>query len=256
MHRDPLVIAGRSFHSRLLAGTARYPSPLALRHALEESGAEIVTVAIRRTSQSRGVFRDIDLTKYTLLPNTAGCYTARDAVFTAHLAREALGTNWIKLEIFGDHTTLYPDSGELIQAARELVKEGFIIFPYTLDDPVVCRKLEDIGCAAVMPLGSPIGSGRGIMNPYNISIIAAQAKIPVIIDAGIGTPSDVVIAMELGVDAVLIDTAIAQAQHPVVMASAMKHACIAGRLARHGGRTPKLQHAEASSPAEGVVEVS
>src|SRR5579859_3634462 len=209
---DGLTIAGKTFQSRLLIGTARYPNQQVMLDSVEASGAEIVTVSMRRVSREGGesIF-DLLAGRYHLLPNTAGCYTARDAVLTAQLAREALGTNWIKLEVIGDDDTLFPDVEHLLHAAQELVNDGFIVLPYCNDDPITCKKLQDIGCAAVMPLGSPIGSGMGIRNPYNLKIIRSQCQIPVIVDAGVGTASDAAIALELGCDGVLLNSAISQA---------------------------------------------
>ena len=254
---DPLVIAGRSFHSRLIVGTGKYPSNPAMVQAHEASGAEMVTVAVRRVNisdRSRESMLDyIDTSKYTLLPNTAGCYTADEAVRTARLAREAGLSNWVKLEVIGDERTLFPDNEALLEATRVLVKEGFVVLPYTTDDPVVCRKLEDAGAAAVMPLGAPIGSGLGIQNANNIRIIREFSHIPVIVDAGVGTASDASLAMELGADAVLMNTAIAGAREPVTMARAMRLAVEAGRLAYTAGRIPRRMYASASSPVEGLV---
>jgi thiazole synthase len=227
-----------------------------MRAAHEAAGAEMVTVAVRRVDLSRrseSVLDYIDTSRIMLLPNTAGCYTADEAIRTAHLAREAGLSNWIKLEVIGDEQTLYPDNEALLEATRTLVKDGFVVLPYTNDDPVVCRKLEDAGAAAVMPLGAPIGSGLGIQNPNNIRIITAQARVPVIVDAGVGTASDASIAMELGADAVLMNTAIAGARDPVRMAAAMRLAVEAGRLAFEAGRIPRKMYATASSPLEGVV---
>ncbi len=253
-----LTIANKVFQSRLLVGTSRYPNPQTMMSALDASGAEIVTVAIRRVNlnekSSESILGYLDQKKYWLLPNTAGCFTAKDAILTAQLAREALETNWIKLEVIGDDETLFPDVIELVKAAEKLVADGFIVLPYCNDDPITCRKLYDIGCAAVMPLGAPIGSGMGIRNPYNLQIIREQLPdIPLIIDAGVGTASDAAIAMELGMDGVLLNTAISQAQHPVQMATAMKLAVAAGRLAFEAGRIPKKLYATASSPLEGVI---
>ncbi|KER10866.1 MAG: thiazole synthase [[Candidatus Thermochlorobacteriaceae] bacterium GBChlB] len=253
-----LIIANKVFHSRLLVGTSRYPNPQTMMSALDASGAEIVTVAVRRVNlnekSSESILGYLDQKKYWLLPNTAGCFTAKDAILTAQLAREALETNWIKLEVIGDDETLFPDVIELVKAAEKLVADGFIVLPYCNDDPITCRKLYDIGCAAVMPLGAPIGSGMGIRNPYNLQIIREQLPdIPLIIDAGVGTASDAAIAMELGMDGVLLNTAISQAQHPVQMATAMKLAVAAGRLAFEAGRIPKKLYATASSPLEGVI---
>jgi thiazole synthase len=253
-----LIIANKVFHSRLLVGTSRYPNPQTMMSALDASGAEIVTVAVRRVNlnekSSESILGYLDQKKYWLLPNTAGCFTAKDAILTAQLAREALETNWIKLEVIGDDETLFPDVIELVKAAEKLVADGFIVLPYCNDDPITCRKLYDVGCAAVMPLGAPIGSGMGIRNPYNLQIIREQLPdIPLIIDAGVGTASDAAIAMELGMDGVLLNTAISQAQHPVQMATAMKLAVAAGRLAFEAGRIPKKLYATASSPLEGVI---
>jgi len=253
---DRWSLAGESFESRLLVGTARYPSRQVMLDALEESGAAIVTVAVRRVGMNGGtenlydVLRKRDL---RLLPNTAGCYTARDAVLTANLAREALETNWIKLEVIADDETLLPDVVQLLNAARTLVDAGFHVLPYTNDDPVTAAKLEDLGCAAVMPLGAPIGSGLGIRNPHNIELIRQRARVPVVVDAGVGTASDVALAFELGCDAVLLNSAIARARKPVRMATAIRHAAEAGRLAYLSGRIPRKFYADASSPAEGLV---
>jgi thiazole synthase len=254
---DAFQIAGRTFTSRLVVGTGKYPSHAVMKAAHEAAGAEMVTVAVRRVDLSaRGegaLLSWIDRTRIFLLPNTAGCYTAADAVRTAHLAREAGLSDWIKLEVIGDEKTLFPDNEALLVATRELVKDGFVVLPYTNDDPIVCRKLEDAGAAAVMPLGAPIGSGLGIQNPNNLLIIREQARVPVIVDAGVGTASDAAVAMELGADAVLMNTAIAGAGDPVQMASAMKHAVLAGRLAFQAGRIPRRRHASASSPTEGLI---
>jgi thiazole synthase len=254
---DPLVIADRSFQSRLIVGTGKYPSNPVMVQAHEASGAEMVTVAVRRVNisdRSRESLLDyIDTSKYTLLPNTAGCYTADEAIRTARLAREAGLSNWVKLEVIGDEKTLFPDNEALLEATRVLVKDGFVVLPYTTDDPVVCRKLEDAGAAAVMPLGAPIGSGLGIQNVNNMRIIREAAHIPVIVDAGVGTASDASLAMELGADAVLMNTAIAGAREPVVMARAMRLAVEAGRLAYLAGRIPRRMYANASSPVEGLV---
>jgi thiazole synthase len=254
---DPLVIAGRSFQSRLIVGTGKYPSNPVMVQAHEASGAEMVTVAVRRVNisdRSRESLLDyIDTSRYTLLPNTAGCYTADEAVRTARLAREAGLSHWVKLEVIGDEKTLFPDNEALLEATRVLVKEGFVVLPYTTDDPVVCRKLEDAGAAAVMPLGAPIGSGLGIQNTNNIRIIREFSHVPVIVDAGVGTASDASLAMELGADAVLMNTAIAGAREPVTMAHAMRLAVEAGRLAYTAGRIPRRMYANASSPVEGLV---
>ncbi len=253
---DKLTIAGKAFHSRLFIGSARYPNQQVMLDAIEASGAEVVTVAIRRVSLDAGGESLFDLLRgrYFILPNTAGCYTARDAVLTAQLAREALGTNWIKLEVIGDEETLFPDVEHLLKAAQELVDDGFVVLPYCNDDPITCKKLEDIGCAAVMPLGAPIGSGMGIRNPYNIQIIRDQVRVPVIVDAGVGTASDAAIAMELGCDGVLLNSAVAGARDPLKMARAMRLAIEAGRLAYEAGRIPRRLYATASSPLEGVIE--
>jgi thiazole synthase len=254
---DKLVIAGREFSSRLMVGTGKYADFQQMARAIEVSGAEIVTVAVRRVNISdrskESLLDYIDPKKYTLLPNTAGCYTADDAVRTCRLAREAGLSDFVKLEVLGDEKTLFPDNEELLKAAKILISEGFTVLPYTSDDPIVCRKLEDLGCAAVMPLGAPIGSGLGIRNPYNIRIIMENVKVPVIVDAGVGTASDAAIAMELGCDGVLMNTGIAGAKDPVAMAEAMKLAVIAGRLAYKAGRIPKKLYATASSPIEGMV---
>ena len=257
MNEDTLTIAGRTFRSRLIVGTGKYASNEQMVLAHEASGTEMVTVAVRRVDishQSKESLLDfIDLERYALLPNTAGCYTADDAVRTAHLGREAGLSNWVKLEVIGDEKTLFPDNEALLDATRRLVKEDFVVLPYTSDDPVVCRKLEDAGAVAVMPLGAPIGSGLGIQNPNAIRIIKEFASVPVIVDAGVGTPSDASFAMELGVDAVLMNTGIAGAQDPVRMASAMRLAVEAGRLGYLSGRIPRRRYASASSPLEGVV---
>jgi thiazole synthase len=241
-----------------MVGTGKYDSFQQMAKAIEMSGAEIVTVAVRRVNisdRSRESLLDhLDLMKYTLLPNTAGCYNADDAVRTCRLAREAGLSDFVKLEVLGDERTLFPNNGELLKAAGILVKEGFTVLPYTSDDPLVCRKLEDIGCAAVMPLGAPIGSGLGIINPYNIRIILENSRVPVIVDAGVGTASDAAIAMELGCDGVLMNTAIAGARNPLAMAEAMNLAVRAGRQAFLAGRIPKKLYASASSPLDGVIE--
>src|SRR5712692_6525897 len=254
---DSLVIAGRAFRSRLIVGTGKYRSFAEMARAHAASGAEMVTVAVRRVNladRSKESLLDwIDRTKIFILPNTAACYTADDAIRTARLAREAGLSNWIKLEVIGDERTLFPDNEALLEATRVLVREGFVVLPYTNDDPIVCRKLEEAGAAAVMPLGAPIGSGLGIQNPNNIRIIVESAHIPVIVDAGVGTASDAAIAMELGADGVLMNTAIAGAQDPVAMAESMKLAVRAGRLAYQAGRIPRRAYATASSPTEGLV---
>src|SRR5213593_1022912 len=253
---DTFTIAGKTFSSRLIVGTGKYSSPAVMVQAHEASGAEMITVAVRRVNLDRtkeSLLDYIDASKYFLLPNTAGCYTADEAVRTARLGREVGLSNWVKLEVIGDEKTLFPDNEALLEATRVLVREGFVVLPYTNDDPVVCRKLEDAGAAAVMPLGAPIGSGLGIQNANNIRIIREFAHIPVIVDAGVGTASDAALAMELGADGVLMNTAIAGAQEPVAMAEAMRHAVIAGRLACLAGRIPRKMYATASSPIEGMV---
>ena len=252
---DHLVIAGRTFRSRLLMGSGRFPSIDIMVRSLEVSNSELITMAVRRvdlTGTGVGVLDAIDRDQYFLLPNTAGCYTAKDAVLTAELAREALDTSWIKLEVIGDDETLLPDVHALVDAAQQLVNRGFTVLPYTTDDPIVARRLEEVGCAAIMPLGSPIGSGAGIRNPYNIRLIREQTLLPVILDAGIGTASDACMAMELGCDAVLLNSAVARAQDPVGMAEAMRDAVLGGRRAYRSGRIPVRLYAEASSPTAGV----
>jgi thiazole synthase len=252
---DVLRLGGRVFRSRLIVGTGKYATYPLMREALRASGAEIVTVAVRRvnlTDRSKGSLLDHLPEGMTLLPNTAGCYTADEAVRTARFARELELSDWVKLEVLGDEQTLYPDNEELLKATRILVGEGFTVLPYTSDDPIVCRKLEDAGAAAVMPLGGPIGSGLGIQNPNNISIILERAGVPVVVDAGVGTASDACIAMELGAAAVLMNTGIAGAGDPVRMARAMRDAVSAGREAYRAGRIPKRRYATASSPTEGV----
>jgi thiazole synthase len=257
MFDDPLVIAGRSFRSRLIVGTGKYPSNAIMADAHSASGADMITVAVRRvnvTDRSKESLLDyIDTGRVFILPNTAGCYTAEDAIRTAHLAREVGLSNWVKLEVIGDERTLFPDNVALLEATRVLVRDGFVVLPYTNDDPIVCRKLEEAGAAAVMPLGAPIGSGLGIQNVNNIRIIREQSKVPVIVDAGVGVPSDAAMAMELGADGVLMNTAIALAGDPVVMAAAMKLGVEAGRLAYRAGRIPKRMYASASSPVAGTL---
>jgi len=254
----PLTIAGRTFRSRLFLGTGKYPDFETMAAALEASGTEVVTVALRRVNldeRGKGSLLDfIDPAKYLFLPNTAGCYTADEAIRTARLARELGGWDWVKLEVIGDKKTLFPDNVELLKATERLVAEGFSVLPYTSDDPVTCRKLEELGAAAVMPLGAPIGSGMGIRNPANLRIILEQANVPVIVDAGVGTASDAALAMELGAHGVLMNTAIAEAQHPVRMARAMKLAVEAGWLAAHAGRIPRKLYASASSPETHLIE--
>jgi len=253
----PLRIGTLELSSRLIVGTGKYPSLDVMQRAHEASGAALVTVAIRRIDlgdpSGKTMLDYIDRSRYALLPNTAGCTTAKDAVLTAQLARELLGTNLIKLEVIGDPETLYPDTAETILAARELVADGFVVLPYIVDDPTACKRLEDVGCAAVMPLGAPIGSGLGICNPYSIAIIKQRARVPVVVDAGVGTASDAAIAMELGADAVLMNTGIAAARDPVAMARAMRLAVEAGRLAYLAGRMPKRLYASASSPLGGLI---
>lgn len=254
---SPLLIAGKTFASRLIVGTGKYPSPAVMAQAHEASGADMVTVAVRRVNISdrskESLLDFIDPSKYFLLPNTAGCYSADEAVRTARLGREAGLSNWVKLEVIGDERTLFPDNEQLVAATKVLVKEGFVVLPYTSDDPIVCRKLEDAGAAAVMPLGAPIGSGLGIQNVNNIRIIREFSKVPVIVDAGVGTASDAALAMELGADGVLMNTAIAGAKDPVAMAEAMKLAVRAGRLAYEAGRIPRRLYASASSPLDGLI---
>jgi thiazole synthase len=251
---DPLVIAGETFGSRLIMGTGGVPSMSVLEEALTASGTELTTVAMRRVDAcARGSVLDVlGRCGIRVLPNTAGCFTAGEAVLTAKLARDALNTNWVKLEVIADERTLLPDPIELADAAEQLVDDGFVVLPYTNDDPVLARRLEQTGCAAVMPLGSPIGSGLGIRNPHNIELIVESAGVPVILDAGLGTASDAALAMELGCDAVLLATAVTRAQSPALMASAMRHAVEAGRMARLAGRIPKRRYAQASSPWEGL----
>jgi len=247
---DPFVLAGETFTSRLIMGTGGVPSLDVLDAALAASGTELTTVAMRRVDPaSRGSILDVLSHRgVRVLPNTAGCYTAGDAVLTAQLAREALQTNWVKLEVIADEHTLLPDAVELLDAAERLVDEGFVVLPYTNDDPVLARRLEQVGCAAVMPLGAPIGSGLGIRNPHNIELIVENAGVPVILDAGIGTASDAALAMELGCDGVLVASAVTRAQNPALMAEAMRKAIEAGRLASRAGRIPVRRYAKASSP--------
>lgn len=265
---EPLVIAGRSFRSRLILGTGKYEDHQVMVDSFEASGTEMVTVALRRvpldeigpyTKGGGSLIDYIDPEKYLLLPNTAACFTAEEAIRTARLAREVGRWDWVKLEVIGDKETLFPDNEELLKATEVLVDEGFTVLPYTTDDPVVCRKLADLGAAAVMPLGAPIGSGLGIRNPANIRIIVEQARarenpVPVIVDAGVGTASDATLAMELGCDGVLMNTGVAGARDPVRMAAAMKRAVEAGWLAANAGRIAKKLHAAASSPWEGVID--
>jgi thiazole synthase len=257
MSADSLVLAGREFRSRLIVGTGKYPSFQVMKDAHEAAGTEMVTVAVRRVDlQARGpenLLDHIDTRRVFLLPNTAACYTAEEAVRTARLGREAGLSNWVKLEVIGDEKTLYPDIEALLAATRTLVKEDFIVLPYTSDDVVAARKLEEAGAAAVMPLGAPIGSGLGIQNPLNIRLIKEAVKVPVIVDAGVGTASDAAIAMELGADGVLMNTAIALARDPVRMARAMKLAVEAGREAWRAGRMARKTYASPSSPTEGKI---
>jgi thiazole synthase len=255
---DTMRIAGQEFSSRLILGTGGFPRLETLAAAIRESQTEMVTVALRRIDAgARGSLVDVlDECGVRILPNTAGCYTARDAVLTAKLAREAFATEWVKLEVIGDERTLLPDAVELVAAAEELVDAGFVVLPYTTDDPVLARRLEDVGCAAIMPLGSPIGSGMGINNPYNLRLIREQTALPVILDAGVGTASDAALALELGCDAVLCASAISRAEDPVAMARAMRLAVEAGLLARGAGRIPQRQHATASTAEAGKPEFS
>jgi thiazole synthase len=254
---DPLLMAGRSFDSRLILGTGGFSNHEHLAAALQAAEAELCTVALRRLDPAaRGsILEVLDAAGVEILPNTAGCYTARDAIQTARLAREAFATDWIKLEVIGDDRLLLPDAVELLAAAEVLVDEGFKVLPYTTEDPILARRLEDVGCVAVMPLGSPIGSGMGICNPYNISIIVERASVPVILDAGIGTASEAALALELGCDAVLCASAISRAHDPAAMAAAIKLGVRAGRLASVAGRIPRRHYALASSPQEGVAEL-
>jgi thiazole synthase len=255
---EPLRIADRTFNSRLILGTGKYANPETMLAAFEASGTEMVTVALRRVPLDEigkgSLIDQIDPEKYLLLPNTAACFTADEAVRTARLARELGGWNWVKLEVIGDKETLFPDNRELLAAAETLIAEDFVVLPYTNDDPVVCKKLEELGCAAVMPLAAPIGSGMGIRNPANLKIIIQQASVPVIVDAGVGTASDAAIAMELGADGVLMNTGVAEAQDPVKMARAMKLALESGWLAARAGRIPKKLYASASSPLHGLID--
>lgn len=254
---DELIIKGIEFKSRLWVGTGKYKNFDETKKAIEASGADVVTVAVRRVNiidkKSENLFDYIDPKKYKILPNTAGCYNVEDALRYSRLAREAGISDMIKLEVIGDEKTLFPDVIGLLKATEILAKEGFIVFPYTNDDPITAKRLVDAGAAAVMPLAAPIGSGLGIRNPYNIKIILETIKIPIVVDAGVGTASDVAVAMELGCDAVLLNTAIAGAKDPITMASAMKHGVIAGRLAYKAGRIPKKLYANASSPIEGMI---
>lgn len=257
MTNDRLIIAGREFRSRLWVGTGKYKDFVETQKAIEASGADVVTVAVRRVNitdrNTENLLDYIDPQKYTILPNTAGCYSVEDALRSARLARAAGVSDLVKLEVIGDEQTLFPDTAGLIEAAKILVKEGFVVLPYTNDDPIVAQKLVDVGCPAVMPLAAPIGSGLGIRNPYNLKIILETVKVPIIVDAGVGTASDAALAMEYGADAVLMNTAIAGAQHPIMMAEAMRYAIDAGRLAYKAGRIPRKLYATASSPIEGML---
>src|SRR6186713_1749475 len=257
---DSLILAGREFRSRLIVGTGKYPTLQVMREAHEASGADMVTVAVRRVDlKARGpenLLDHIDTKRIFILPNTAGCYNADEAVRTARLGREAGLSHWVKLEVIGDERTLFPDNEALIEATRVLVKEGFVVLPYTNDDPIACRKLEEAGAGAVMPLGAPIGSGLGIQNPNNLLIIKEQAKVPIIVDAGVGTASDAALAMELGADGVLMNTAIAGAGDPAMMAGAMRRAVEAGRMAFLAGRIPRKRYASASSPMDALIATS
>lgn len=254
---EPLTIAGHTFNSRLIMGSSLYPNLQVMRDSLRASGTEMVTVAMRKMDLEHGGGEDLlnylREDGYFLLPNTAGCYTAKEAIFTAQLAREALNTNWVKLEVIGDDATLYPDVPELLKAAEELIKEGFEVLPYCNDDPITCQKLSNMGCATVMPLASPIGSGQGIQNPYNLQIIREQIEAPMIIDAGIGTASDATLAMELGADGILLNSAVARAEHPVMMADAMKSAVEAGQKAYYAGRMETRLYAKPTSPTSGIA---
>jgi thiazole synthase len=253
---DVWNLGGKQFRSRLMIGTSAYPNPDLMFRAIAASGAEIVTVSIRRINMRNPehTFLSHDFLKdYQLLPNTSGCYTAKEAILTAELAREALGVDWIKVEVIGDEKTLLPDSVELLKACEALIAKGFVVLPYCNDDPILCKRLADMGCAAVMPLAAPIGTGLGIRNPHNLQLIRDAVDLPLIVDAGIGTASDAAIAMELGYDGILLNTAIAQAQDPVLMAEAMRLGIEAGRKAFRAGRIPKAYHAKASSPQDGML---
>lgn len=256
LRNDPLEIAGRTFWSRLIIGSGKFKDFQQTREVLEHSGAQIITVAVRRVNitdpTKENLLDYIDPKRYLILPNTAGCYTAEEAIKTALLAREATDINWIKLEVIGDQRTLLPDMEQTLQAARFLVKEGFVVLPYIFDDPIYAKKFEDVGCSAVMPLAAPIGSGLGLQNPYNIMFIKEAVSVPVIVDAGIGSAADIPPVMELGVDAILTNTALAEAKDPVKMAIAMKYAVMAGRLSYLAGRMPKRTYAVPSSPLKGV----
>ncbi|MFQ5847845.1 MAG: thiazole synthase [Candidatus Methylomirabilales bacterium] len=254
---EPLRFGGKEFRSRLIVGSSKYPDPATMQKAWEASGADVITVAIRRMNLATGgsLLEYVDHSRYTLLPNTAGCYSSEEAIKTAFIAREMGLSDMIKLEVIGDEKTLFPDTAALIEATKALTKEGFIVLPYTNDDPIVAKKLEDVGAAAVMPLGAPIGSGLGIRNPYNIKIILEMVRVPVIVDAGVGTASDATVAMELGCEGVLMNTGIAAAKDPVAMAIAMRYAVEAGRLACVAGRIPKKLYASASTSLEGIPEL-
>lgn len=257
MTDDKLVIAGIEFTSRLWVGTGKYKDFAETKKAVEASGTDVVTVSVRRVNiidrSKENLLDYIDPKKYKILPNTAGCYTSKDAIRTAMLSAEAGITKLVKLEVIGDEKTLFPDNEALLEAAKVLVKEGLIVLPYVSDDPIMAKKLADLGCPAVMPLAAPIGSGLGIRNPYNIRIIMETVKVPIVVDAGVGTASDVALAMELGCDAVLLNTAIAGAKDPIAMAEAMKYGVLAGRLAYKAGRIPKKLYATASSPLDGMI---
>ncbi|NUL45350.1 thiazole synthase [Cellulosimicrobium funkei] len=255
-HPDPLLLDGAEFSSRLIMGTGGLSSLHTLEQALLASGTELTTVALRRYVPGQGdtLFSLLERNGIRILPNTAGCYTARDALLTAELGREALETDWVKLEVIADEETLLPDVVELLDATEQLVARGFTVFAYTSDDPAVAHRLEDLGAAAVMPLGAPIGTGLGILNPHNIELITSRAEVPVVLDAGIGTASEAALAMELGCDAVLLASAVTRAQDPVAMATAMRHAVAAGRLAAGAGRIPARRHSVASSPMTGLVD--
>jgi thiazole synthase len=258
MQPDSWTLGGRQWSSRLIAGTGGFRHLDELERSLAASGAEIVTVALRRVDPTApgSLIETLDRGGYVVLPNTAGCFTAHDAVLTARLAREAFRTDWVKLEVIGDERTLLPDASELLRAAEQLVADGFVVLPYTSDDPVLARRLEDVGCAAVMPLGSPIGSGMGIANPYNLALIVEAAGVPVILDAGIGTASDAALAMEAGCSAVLVASAITRAADPPRMAESIRLAVRAGRLAHEAGRIPRRRYAEASTPSEGMPDLA
>ena len=254
---DTFELGGKSYRSRLIVGTGKYKDFAETRAAIDAAGAEIVTVAVRRVNitdpNQPNLLDALDLSRITILPNTAGCYTAADAIRTARLAREAGVGNLVKIEVIGDEQTLFPDVPATIEASKVLVQEGFVVLPYITDDPVACKRLEEIGCAAVMPLAAPIGSGLGIRNPYNLQIILEQSRVPVIVDAGVGTASDVALAMELGCTAVLLNTAIAGATDPILMAEAMRLGVEAGRKAFRAGRIPRKLYATASSPLDGLI---